>query len=96
MMDLIEVTIKLQTKNLMNYMLIGRSDKIEKLKERCEKLSDIPPDEQILIYKGKILLNDNLISYYNIDNNDNIILKKKEEPSPVNIPLNQNILTFHL
>ena len=89
-MDLIEVTIKLQTKNLMNYMLIGRSDKIEKLKERCEQLSDIPPDEQILIYKGKILLNDNLISYYNIDNNDNIILKKKEEPSPVNIPLNQN------
>ena len=73
MMDLIEVTIKLQTKNLMNYMLIGRSDKIEKLKERCEKISDIPLDQQMLIYKGKILSNDNLISDYNIDNDDNII-----------------------
>ena len=90
MIDLIEVTIKLQTKNLMNYMLIGRSDKVEKLKERCEKLSDIPLDQQNLIYKGQRLLNDKLISYYNIDNGDNIILKKKEEPSPVKMPLAQN------
>ena len=88
-MDQIEVIIKLQNKNLIYYMLIGRSDKIEKLKERCEKLSNIPIDEQILLYKGKKLSNDKLISDYNIDNNDNLILKKKEEPSPVNIPLGQ-------
>ena len=83
-MDQIEVIIKIQIKNLKNYMLIGRSDKIEKLKELCEKISDVPPDKQILIYKGKILSNDKLISDYNINDGDNIILTKKEEPSSVN------------
>ena len=90
-MDQIELIIKLQNKNLMNYMLIGRSDKIEKLKERCEKISDVPPNKQILIYKGKILSNDKFISDYNIDNGDNIILKKKEKPSPINNPFANNL-----
>jgi len=71
-------------------MLIGRFDKIEKLKEFCEKISDVPPDKQILIYKGKILSNDKLISDYNIDDGDNIILQKKEKSSPVNISLIPN------
>ena len=83
-MDQIEVIIKLQTKNLMNYMLIERSDKIEKLKELCEKISDVSQDKQILIYNRKILSNDKLISDYNINDGDNIILTKKEEPSSVN------------
>ena len=77
-MDQIEVIIKIQSKNLMNYMLIGKSDKIEKLKELCEKISDVPQDKQILIYKGKILSNDKLISEYNIDDGDDIILKKRK------------------
>jgi len=65
-------------------MLIERSDKIEKLKELCEKISDVSQDKQILIYNGKILSNDKLISDYNINDGDNIILTKKEEPSSVN------------
>ena len=89
-MDQIEVIIKIQSKNLMNYMLIGKSDKIEKLKELCEKISDVPQDKQILIYKGKILSNDKFISDYNINDGDDIILKKKEDPSPVNISLIPN------
>ena len=95
-MDQIEVIIKIQTKNLKNYMLIGKSDKIEKLKELCEKISDVPPDKQILIYKGKILSNDKLISDYNINDGDNIILKTKEDPSPVNISLIPNIGNLNL
>ena len=71
-------------------MLIERSDKIEKLKELCEKISDVPQDKQILIYKGKILSNDKLISDYNINDGDDIILKKKEECAPVNISLIPN------
>ena len=82
-MDQIEVIIKLQNKNLIYYMLIGRSDKIEKLKEQCEKISDVPPNQQILIYKGKKLSNDKFISDYNIDNGDNIILNKREKPLPI-------------
>ena len=92
-MNQIEVIIKIQTKNLMNYMLIGRFDKIEKLKELCEKISDVPPDKQILIYKGKILSNDKLISDYNIDDGDDIILKEKEDLSPVN---NSLVLNFDI
>lgn len=65
-------------------MLIERSDKIEKLKELCEKISDVSQDKQILIYNRKILSNDKLISDYNINDGDNIILTKKEEPSSVN------------
>jgi len=91
-MEQIEVKIKLQTNKLNYDMLIGRSDKIEKLKEYCEKISDIHPDQQILIYKGIILSNEKLISDYNIDNGHNIILKKKEEPSPVNNHLFKKIL----
>ena len=71
-------------------MLIGKSDKIEKLKELCQKISDVPQDKQILIYKGKILSNDKLIHDYNINDGDNIILKKKEDPSPVNNSLVPN------
>ena len=89
-MDQIEVIIKIQNNNLIYYMLIGRSDKIEKLKEQCEKISDVPPNQQILIYKGKILSNDKFISDYNIDNGDNIILNKKKDPSSVNIILKNN------
>ena len=89
-MDQIEVTIKIEAKNLINYILIGRSDKIEKLKEQCEKISDVPPEQQILIYKGKILSNDKFISDYNIDDGDNIILNKREDPTPINNPLDQN------
>jgi len=89
-MDQIEVIIKLQTKSLMNYMLIGRSDKIEKLKQLCEKISDVPPEQQILIYKGNILSNDKIISDYNIDNGAKIILNKKEEPLQENFSLFQN------
>ena len=43
-----------------------------------------------MIYKGKILLNDKFISDYNIDNGDNIILNKREDPTPINNPLDQN------
>ena len=90
-MDQIEIKIKLQKNDIkIFYLLIGRSDKIEKLKEVCKILSDIPPDQQILIYKGKILSNDKLISDYNINDRHNIILKKKEEPSPAKAPLEQN------
>ena len=51
------------------------------------KISDVPPNQQILIYKGKILSNDKFISDYNIDNGDNIILNKKKDLSSVNILL---------
>jgi len=64
-------------------------DTILKLKEYCHILSNIPQDQQNLLYNGKILLNEKLINDYNIENNNNITLEKKEESKPENILLKQ-------
>ena len=89
-MEEIEVNIKLAGNNLIYYMPIRKSDTILRLKEYCQKISDIPPAEQNLLYKGKILLNDKLIGDYNIENNQIIYLVKKNETKSVNPPLAQN------
>ena len=54
-MEQIEVNIKIKENNLMYNILIGKSDTILKLKEYCQIISNIPPAQQILIYRGKIL-----------------------------------------
>ena len=89
-MDQIEVNIKLASNNKIYNLPIRKSDAILRLKEYCKVISNIPQDQQNLLYKGKILLDDKLISDYNIENNHDIILVKKEETKSVNVPLNQN------
>ena len=89
-MEEIEVNIKLLKNNKIYYMLIRKSDTILRLKEYCQKISDIPPSEQNLLYKGKILIDEKLISSYNIENNQTIILLKKEEPKSEYVPIAQN------
>jgi len=77
-MDQIEVNIKLASNNKIYNLPIRKSDTILKLKEYCKIISNIPEDQQNLLYKGKILLDEKLINYYNIENDHNIILVKKE------------------
>ena len=89
-MDQIEVNIKLSEDNKIYTLPIGKSDAILKLKEYCKIISNIPQDQQNLIFKGKILLDEKLIKDFNIENNDDIILVKKEDPKTVNIPINKN------
>ena len=89
-MEEIEVIIKLSPENIINYLSIRKSDTILKLKEYCQIISKIPPDQQNLLYKGKILVNENLISDYNIENNHEILLLKKGDQTPENAQLNQN------
>ena len=88
-MEEIEVIIKLSPKNQIYYISIRKSDTILKLKEYCQFLSKIPPDQQNLLYKGKILLNEKLISDYNIENNQDILLVKKVDPTPESAQLKQ-------
>ena len=83
-MDQIEVNIKLQENNQIYTLPIGKSDTVLKLKEYCKIISNIPQDQQNLLYKGKILLDEKLFSDYNIENNNNIILIKKKNPKPLN------------
>jgi len=89
-MDQIEVYIKVTPINKVYSLPIRKSETILKLKEYCKILSKIPQDQQNLLYKGNILLNEKLISDYDIKDNDNIILIKKEEPNLGNIPIKQN------
>lgn len=89
-MDQIEVNIKLAQNNHLYTLPIRKLDTIYKLKEYCQVLSQIPQDQQNLFYEGKILLNEKLISDYNIEDNHNILLEKKEDQKSVNVPLNQN------
>ena len=95
-MEEIEVIIKLSPKNQIYYISIRKSDTILKLKEYCQFLSKIPPDQQNLLYKGKILLNEKLISDYNIENNQDILLVKRGDPTPQNDQLNQNSNNLNL
>ena len=94
-MEEIEVNIKLSKNNKIYYMLIRKSDTILRLKEYCQKISDIPPSEQNLLYKGKILIDEKLIGDYNIENNQTIILLKKEEPKLEYVPIAQKLSSLN-
>ena len=89
-MEQIEVNIKLTSNNYIYNIQIRKSDTILQLKEYCQIISDIPQVQQILLYKGKILYNEKFINDYNIENNDNIILAKKEESKKVIDSLGHN------
>jgi len=95
-MDQIEVNIKLASNSKIYNLPIRKSDSILRLKEYCKVISNIPQDQQNLLYKGKILFDKKLISDYNIENNDDIILVKKEKIKSVNVPLNQNSNNLNL
>ena len=86
----IEVNIKLASNNQIYNLPIRKSETIFKLKEFCNILSNIPQDQQTLLFNEKILLDEKLISDYRIENNHTIILVKKEVPKSKNAPLNQN------
>ena len=88
-MEEIEVNIKIKETNRIYNIPIRKSDTILKLKEYCKIISNIPQDQQNLIFKGKILSDEKLINDYNIDNNNDIFLVKKEDPKSVNIPINK-------
>jgi len=84
-MEEIEVNIKLAANNQIYSLPIRKSETILKLKEYCQIISNIPPAQQNLLYKGKILSNEKLIKDYDIKNNHEIILVKEEEKKTVNI-----------
>ena len=83
-MEQIEVNIKLASNNKIYNIPIRKLDTILKLKEYYQIISNIPQDKQNLIYEGKILSDEKLINDYNINNNHNIILIKKEDIKPIN------------
>ena len=82
-MEEIKIKIKMSSNEKLFIIPIYKSDTILKLKEKCEKETNIPVFQQNLIYEGRILLNEKLIKDYNLDNEQTIILVK--EHAPINL-----------
>ena len=77
-MEEIQVKIKMTSNAKVYNVKITKSDTILKLKEEVEKQTQIPPLSQNLVYKGRILVNEKLVSDYNIENDHTIILVNKQ------------------
>jgi hypothetical protein len=75
--DNITIKIKMSSNNSTFEITISKSSTINELKESCKTSSGINPPEQNLVYRGRILVDDKLISDYNIANDHTIILVKK-------------------
>ena len=83
-MEEIKIKIKMRSNQKIYIIPIYKSNTIFKLKEKCEKETNIPVFQQNLIYERRILLNEKLIKDYNLDNEHTIILVK--EHAPIDIP----------
>ena len=95
-MDVIQVKIKLTSNAQVYTISVSKSDTIFQLKEKLQGLTQIPPLSQNLVYKGRILANENLISDYNIENDHTIILVKKHTTAPqTQNTSQQNLNTSH-
>lgn len=100
-MEEIQLRIKLMDNNYETFTLkIKNCFRVLQLKEECEKITKIPLSSQNLVYNGRILGNDRLLTDYDIKNNSLLHLVKKHEVQSIkeensfkneNIP--NNILT---
>ena len=79
--DEIQINIKMTSTAQVYKIKILKSDTIQTLKEKCEKETSIPAQSQNMVYKGRILSNEKLISDYKIENDHTIILVKKHTAS---------------
>jgi len=77
--DTITLKIKMSMNNSLFEVSISKSATVKELKTACSDAdkSNISPTEQNLVYKGRILADEKLLSDYNIGNEHTIILVKK-------------------
>jgi len=77
--DSITLKIKMSTNNTLFDVIISKSATVKELKSSCSEAdkSNISSLEQNLVYKGRILADEKLLSDYNIANDHTIILVKK-------------------
>jgi uncharacterized ubiquitin-like protein YukD len=69
----------MSTNNTLFDVIISKSATVKELKSSCSEAdkSNISSLEQNLVYKGRILADEKLLSDYNIANDHTIILVKK-------------------
>jgi hypothetical protein len=81
----ITIKIKMSMNNTTFELTIAKSATINELKESCKTESGINPPEQNLVYRGRILVDEKLVSDYNIASDHTIILVKKHVESKGNL-----------
>jgi len=77
--DTITLKIKMSLNNSLFEISISKSATVKELKDACSSAdkSNVSAPEQNLVYKGRILADEKLLSDYNIANDHTIILVKK-------------------
>lgn len=75
--QLINIKIKLTNNNTNFDVKLLPSQTVLDLKKACSEPSKLSEKEQNLVYKGRILVDDKLLSDYSIQNDHTIILVKK-------------------
>lgn len=76
-----EITIKVKqtTNNTFIDLQTSLETTVLALKIKIQELTKINPEQQTLIYKGKILVDDKTISDYSLQDSNTVILVKKEK-----------------
>jgi uncharacterized ubiquitin-like protein YukD len=87
----ITLKIKMSMNNSTFEVTLPKTATVLELKESCKGSSSINPPEQNLVYRGRILADEKLLSDYNIANDHTIILVKKYTESKSNNLFNKNI-----
>jgi hypothetical protein len=73
----ITLSIKQTNTNSSFEVIVLKSNTIKELKLACLEKTSLPPENQNLVYKGRILSDEKLLSDYNVGNGHTIILVKK-------------------
>lgn len=73
----IKINIKQTNTNQQFELEISKSTSILELKQACQEKCSLPPENQNLVYKGKILSDEKLVSDYNMGDGHTVILVKK-------------------
>ena len=74
-----DINVKIKTTNSpeVKTVTVKSDSKVEDIMKEIEKYSNIPPNDQKLIFKGKILKAEDPISNHKIENGVTIIMVKK-------------------
>ena len=74
-----DITIKIKETNSkgLKTITIKNDSKVIDIMKEIEKFSNIPPEGQKLLFKGKVLNSQEPISKYKIENGSNLIMIKK-------------------
>ncbi|KAL3698961.1 hypothetical protein R1sor_016983 [Riccia sorocarpa] len=76
--------IKIRTLNAQSYTLrVEKNTPVPALKDRIASVAGIPVENQRLIYGGKVLKDDQLLSAYNVEDGHTLHLVARQPPPPV-------------